>query len=153
MSRDIVQFVPLRQFQSRGGANFSLAKETLAEIPTQLLSFMRSKGIKPNPPPLRRYETFSQQTPGKYDNSNMNSYVKGYIIIAPQLLYNLLCQHCNKPILDNRYQHHPRLHHQVSSSTTLRSNSLSFTSTQGNNFNKIPRTTPEHKDLHPRTHH
>ncbi len=66
MSRDIVQFVPLRQFQSRGGANFSLAKETLAEIPTQLLSFMKSKGIKPNPPPLRRQETFSQRIPGEY---------------------------------------------------------------------------------------
>ena len=29
MSRDIVQFVPLRQFQSRGGANFSLVCTTI----------------------------------------------------------------------------------------------------------------------------
>ena len=26
MTRDIVQFVPLRQFKSRGGANFSLVR-------------------------------------------------------------------------------------------------------------------------------
>ncbi len=63
MSRDIVQFVPLRNFQSRNGTNFSLSKETLAEIPNQLTSFMKSKGIKPNPPPLRRHETFSQGMP------------------------------------------------------------------------------------------
>ena len=66
MSRDIVQFVPLREFHSRSGANFSLARETLAEIPTQLTSFMRSKGIKPNPPPLRRrQDTITQGPPGK----------------------------------------------------------------------------------------
>ena len=72
MTRDIVQFVPLREFKTRTGTNFSLvsfpcenfvitiimvyfcqAKETLAEIPGQFLSFMKSRGIKPNPPPLR----------------------------------------------------------------------------------------------------
>ncbi|XP_019852495.1 PREDICTED: copine-9-like isoform X2 [Amphimedon queenslandica] len=65
MERDIVQFVPLREYQSRAGANFSLAKETLAEIPGQLLSFMRSKGIKPNPPPLRAQQSFREGGPGQ----------------------------------------------------------------------------------------
>ena len=53
MERDIVQFVPLRRFHSRSGANFSLARETLAEIPDQFLGCMKKYNIKPNPPPLR----------------------------------------------------------------------------------------------------
>lgn len=60
MSRDIVQFVPLRQFQNQTGANFSLSRETLAEIPGQFLSYMKSRRITPNPPVLRhRDSTFS----------------------------------------------------------------------------------------------
>jgi hypothetical protein len=54
MARDIVQFVPLREFQSHSGANFSLARETLAEIPEQFISFMKANGIRPNPPPLKK---------------------------------------------------------------------------------------------------
>lgn len=51
--RDIVQFVPLNKFLSRTGMPFiksqtDLAKEVLAEIPEQLTSFMKSRGIKPN---------------------------------------------------------------------------------------------------------
>ena len=56
-SRDIVQFVPLRKFNnvpSYGGQNFasdqvkeSLAREVLAEIPDQFLSYMKSKEIEP----------------------------------------------------------------------------------------------------------
>ncbi|XP_031627963.1 copine-8-like [Contarinia nasturtii] len=51
--RDIVQFVPLNKFLTHGGPNqyiksqTNLAKEVLAEVPEQLTSFMKSKGIKP----------------------------------------------------------------------------------------------------------
>merc|ERR1719240_28485 len=46
MKRDIVQFVPYRDFKHAGIAR--LAEEVLQEIPEQLMSFMRSKGILPN---------------------------------------------------------------------------------------------------------
>jgi len=47
--RDIVQFVELRKFlQGNGGwSKHLLAKEVLAEIPGQLLSYMNSKGYAP----------------------------------------------------------------------------------------------------------
>lgn len=49
--RDIVQFVPLNKFLSKDGpfvqSQAELAKEVLAEIPEQLTSFMKSRGIKP----------------------------------------------------------------------------------------------------------
>lgn len=49
MERDIVQFVPFREFSS----NFiDLAKQTLEEIPKQLTSYMNSKGILPEKPQL-----------------------------------------------------------------------------------------------------
>lgn len=63
MKRDIVQFVPFRELQSTGGANFSLARETLAEIPGQLTSFMKVNNIRPNPPPLR-HQRSSLRAPG-----------------------------------------------------------------------------------------
>jgi len=47
-ARDIVQFVPMRQF---AGDPYRLASEVLAEIPKQFLEFMRANGIKPRPPP------------------------------------------------------------------------------------------------------
>merc|ERR1719322_900443 len=48
-SRDIVQFVELRKFiQSNGHwSKEQLAREVLAEIPAQMLSYMKSKGFKP----------------------------------------------------------------------------------------------------------
>ena len=48
-SRDIVQFVELRQFiQSNGTwSKEQLAREVLAEVPTQLLSFMKMKQFPP----------------------------------------------------------------------------------------------------------
>ncbi|XP_062500669.1 copine-3-like [Corticium candelabrum] len=63
MSRDIVQFVPLRQFKSQMGANFSLAREVLAEIPGQLASFMKSQRIEPNPPRLERHYSERRMQP------------------------------------------------------------------------------------------
>uniref|UniRef100_A0A3Q3LNU3 Copine-9-like n=1 Tax=Mastacembelus armatus TaxID=205130 RepID=A0A3Q3LNU3_9TELE len=51
--RDIVQFVPFRDYIDRSGNQVlsmaRLAKEVLAEIPDQLLSFMKSRGIEPRP--------------------------------------------------------------------------------------------------------
>ena len=49
--RDIVQFVPLKKFQSFGqGPDFDnsrLAKEVLLEVPGQLESWMSSRNIVP----------------------------------------------------------------------------------------------------------
>ncbi|XP_044208570.1 copine-9-like isoform X2 [Thunnus albacares] len=51
--RDIVQFVPFRDYVDRSGNQVlsmaRLAKDVLAEIPDQLLSFMKSQGIEPRP--------------------------------------------------------------------------------------------------------
>lgn len=58
--RDIVQFVPLNRFLANNGpfikSQADLAKEVLAEVPMQLTSFMKSRGIKPQ-------MTTSQQIP------------------------------------------------------------------------------------------
>jgi len=50
--RDIVQFVELRKFLHANGSwsKEMLAKEVLAEIPDQLLSYMKSKGFQPPQP-------------------------------------------------------------------------------------------------------
>uniref|UniRef100_A0A8C4HF37 Copine Va n=1 Tax=Dicentrarchus labrax TaxID=13489 RepID=A0A8C4HF37_DICLA len=51
--RDIVQFVPFRDYMDRTGNHVlsmaRLAKDVLAEIPDQLISYMKSRAIKPNP--------------------------------------------------------------------------------------------------------
>uniref|UniRef100_A0A8C4SP37 Copine Vb n=1 Tax=Erpetoichthys calabaricus TaxID=27687 RepID=A0A8C4SP37_ERPCA len=53
--RDIVQFVPFRDYIDRTGNHVlsmaRLAKDVLAEIPDQFISYMKSRGIKPNPAP------------------------------------------------------------------------------------------------------
>uniref|UniRef100_A0A8C7H6J3 Copine 8 n=1 Tax=Oncorhynchus kisutch TaxID=8019 RepID=A0A8C7H6J3_ONCKI len=53
--RDIVQFVPFRDYIDRTGNHIlsmaRLAKDVLAEIPDQFLSYMRTRGIKPLPTP------------------------------------------------------------------------------------------------------
>ncbi|KAM6927916.1 LOW QUALITY PROTEIN: copine-9-like [Xenentodon cancila] len=58
--RDIVQFVPFRDYIDRSGNQVlsmaRLAKDVLAEIPDQLLSFMKSRGIEPRPPLLATSE-------------------------------------------------------------------------------------------------
>ena len=46
MSADIVQFVPFRDFANNP---MQLAKETLEEVPGQMLNYFRRKGIRPNP--------------------------------------------------------------------------------------------------------
>lgn len=53
--RDIVQFVPYRDFQSSHDfqtAQAALAKAVLAEIPQQFVSYMRMRGIDPKPPKM-----------------------------------------------------------------------------------------------------
>ncbi|XP_029574385.1 copine-9 isoform X2 [Salmo trutta] len=51
--RDIVQFVPFRDYMDRSGNQVlsmaRLAKDVLAEIPEQLLGFMKTRGIEPRP--------------------------------------------------------------------------------------------------------
>lgn len=58
------QFVPFRDYMDRTGNHVlsmaRLAKDVLAEIPDQLISYMKSRGIKPSPvPPVN--STISQQ--------------------------------------------------------------------------------------------
>lgn len=49
------QFVPFRDYMDRTGNHVlsmaRLAKDVLAEIPDQFISYMKSRGIKPNPAP------------------------------------------------------------------------------------------------------
>lgn len=53
-ARDIVQFVPFRNFLRQGTSSqlsrLHLAKEVLAEIPDQFLGFMKANRIVPKPP-------------------------------------------------------------------------------------------------------
>ncbi|XP_006002487.1 copine-8 isoform X2 [Latimeria chalumnae] len=53
--RDIVQFVPFRDYIDRSGNHIlsmaRLAKDVLAEIPDQFLSYMKARGFKPPPAP------------------------------------------------------------------------------------------------------
>ncbi|XP_073080272.1 copine-5 isoform X3 [Manis javanica] len=53
--RDIVQFVPFRDYVDRTGNHVlsmaRLARDVLAEIPDQLVSYMKAQGIRPHPPP------------------------------------------------------------------------------------------------------
>lgn len=53
--RDIVQFVPLRETQRKGGAE-AVARELLAEIPGQLVGYFDTLR-KVQPPPLVNIQT------------------------------------------------------------------------------------------------
>ena len=50
-----LQFVPFRDFIGKSSnqilSQARLAKEVLAEIPDQLIGYMKSRGIKPGAPP------------------------------------------------------------------------------------------------------
>lgn len=50
MAADIVQFVPFRRFRNDPAA---LAREVLTEIPTQLVDYMKRRGVVPAPPQVR----------------------------------------------------------------------------------------------------
>lgn len=49
------QFVPFRDYVDRTGNHVlsmaRLARDVLAEIPDQLVSYMKAQGIRPHPPP------------------------------------------------------------------------------------------------------
>ena len=49
MARDIVQFVEFRKYRGRGQES-RLAKEVVAEIPDQILSYAKAHNIAPQPP-------------------------------------------------------------------------------------------------------
>ncbi|RUS84077.1 hypothetical protein EGW08_008189 [Elysia chlorotica] len=62
--RDIVQFVPMKDFLGRNGDDSAaiqarLAREVLEEIPDQFLSYMQRHNVKPRPPLLQRRDTIS----------------------------------------------------------------------------------------------
>lgn len=61
--RDLVQFVPFRDFQM---SSEKLAQHVLEEIPEQLVEYMSSVGIKPNPPPQFDISMISSQPPVHY---------------------------------------------------------------------------------------
>uniref|UniRef100_A0A453MY99 Copine C-terminal domain-containing protein n=1 Tax=Aegilops tauschii subsp. strangulata TaxID=200361 RepID=A0A453MY99_AEGTS len=46
-TRDIVQFVPMREVQ---GGQVTVVQSLLEELPGQFLEYMRTRGIKPQPP-------------------------------------------------------------------------------------------------------
>lgn len=68
--RDIVQFVPFREFiGGKYGANLQmsqayLAKEVLAEVPDQVTGYMKKIGMKPKPP-VQRPPSEMQAPPGQ----------------------------------------------------------------------------------------
>ena len=64
--RDIVQFVPFRNFQrlqNVSAAKAYLAKEVLAEVPEQIVGYMKSKNITPKPPQTHSSPRMPIQTP------------------------------------------------------------------------------------------
>lgn len=62
MSRDIVQFVPFRDFQAGAFGGEALAEAVLAEVPDQFVSYMTQHSVKPRPPP--RADTVQAMTNG-----------------------------------------------------------------------------------------
>ena len=58
MAADIVQFVPFRDFANNP---MMLAKETLEEVPGQMLNYFRRRGIRPNPATEAQKRQLQQQ--------------------------------------------------------------------------------------------
>ena len=48
------------------------ARETLAEIPDQFLSYMKTHGIRPNPPPLKKQQSGYINPPGGPPQAGIN---------------------------------------------------------------------------------
>jgi hypothetical protein len=72
MSRDIVQFVPFNDFRHNPS---ELAKQTLAEIPKQLVDFMSMNKIKPlNPMELQHSRINNQNPTGLYYHNFKEEY-------------------------------------------------------------------------------
>lgn len=62
------QFVPFRDYVDRTGNHVlsmaRLARDVLAEIPDQLVSYMKAQGIRPRPPPAAPAQS-PPQSPGR----------------------------------------------------------------------------------------
>uniref|UniRef100_A0A914EL17 Copine C-terminal domain-containing protein n=1 Tax=Acrobeloides nanus TaxID=290746 RepID=A0A914EL17_9BILA len=87
-ARDIVQFVPFRNFLTGAQMEFSmaqaaLAKEVLAEVPDQVTSYMKSKNIAPKPPQDPTPEEADGIHPNSlHQNSNSIPYDQGSVDTA-----------------------------------------------------------------------
>eukprot|EP01134_Creolimax_fragrantissima_P007607 CFRG7607T1 len=84
MARDIVQFVPYREFKNKGMS--SIAEVTLKEIPEQVVGFMSSRGIAPPKPtaPNTLYSTQSIVSPSlPYPTSAPAQYASNTLQSAP----------------------------------------------------------------------
>lgn len=72
-SRDIVQFVPFRNFQKMSNVRLAkayLAKEVLAEIPDQVVGFMKSRNLAPVPrKPEERLVGLAPPSPPPYSET------------------------------------------------------------------------------------
>jgi hypothetical protein len=67
--RDIVQFVPFRNFQrlqNLSAAKAYLAKEVLAEVPEQIVGYMKSRNIQPIQQPARQLTNIGSMAPPPY---------------------------------------------------------------------------------------
>ncbi|KAF9195288.1 Copine-8 [Haplosporangium sp. Z 767] len=71
MARDIVQFVPFRDFQSGAFANEDLAAAVLAEVPDQFVQYMTQNRIQPRAPP--RADTMVAMSNGSIAYTPMQS--------------------------------------------------------------------------------
>ncbi|KAI7829646.1 Copine-domain-containing protein [Gamsiella multidivaricata] len=69
MARDIVQFVPFRDFQAGTFGNEELAEAVLAEVPDQFVSYMTQHSVKPRAPP--RADTMMARSNGGITSPNM----------------------------------------------------------------------------------
>uniref|UniRef100_A0A8C6QYY6 Copine-5 n=1 Tax=Nannospalax galili TaxID=1026970 RepID=A0A8C6QYY6_NANGA len=77
--RDIVQFVPFRDYVDRTGNHVlsmaRLARDVLAEIPDQLVSYMKAQGIRPRPPPTVPVSSLPQSPAGSPSGSPLHTHI------------------------------------------------------------------------------
>ncbi|CAO2608710.1 Cpne5 [Lemmus lemmus] len=77
--RDIVQFVPFRDYVDRTGNHVlsmaRLARDVLAEIPDQLVSYMKAQGIRPRPPPAAPAQSPSQSPAHSPSESPLHTHI------------------------------------------------------------------------------
>ncbi|XP_071174493.1 copine-8-like isoform X2 [Mytilus edulis] len=97
--RDIVQFVPFRDFLGgKFGSNMNisqaaLAKEVLAEIPDQIIQYMKAHGVKPKPAkanvqlPGQQSNVPSQPPPSFQQSQGQPGYPQGQGQAMPQAGY------------------------------------------------------------------
>lgn len=70
--RDIVQFVPFKKFTAQQNPVFHLTREVLAEVPIQVVSYMREHGYEPKAPVFAQSYSIPS-SPGQY--SHQSSYL------------------------------------------------------------------------------